>query len=310
MGVRGGIGGGYASGADAAMFHLTTHAFFKALLFLGSGAIIYGCHHEQDIFKMGGLRKKMPWTFWTFTIGVLAIIGMPGLAGFFSKDAILHLALEKDHAVFGVLALTAVLTSFYMVRMWKLVFLGTPRSDEASHAHDGGLSLIGPLVILAALSVLGGYPEIYGARVDGRGGNFGGVFGNLPYEEGGHTILIVSLAVMLTGAGAALWLYQSGPKDSLAAKAPGVFAGLHLLKTSFDTGYNWFVAKVQQRFALLLKLVDDVLIAGVIVRGLGLAAEAIGWGARTLHTGSLHTYVWWFLAGAVALWALAAGWFN
>ncbi len=290
------------AGVGAAMFHLTTHAFFKALMFLGSGSVIHGCHHEQDIFKMGGLAKKMPLTFFTFTIGVLAIIGMPGLAGFFSKDAILHLALEKDHAVFAVLALTAVLTSFYMVRMWKLVFLGTPRSEEASHAHEGGLTLTAPLVLLAILSVVGGYTVIYG-------GKFDGVLKHVPHAEG-TTILIVSLAVMLVGAGTALWLYQSGPKDSLAVKAPGVFTGLHLLKTSFDTGYDWFVAKVQQRFALLLKLVDDVLIAGVIVRGSALVAEALGGCARALHTGSLHTYVWWFLAGAAALVALAAGWLN
>ena len=100
-----------AAGAGAAMFHLTTHAFFKALLFLGSGSVIHGCHHEQDIFRMGGLRARMPLTFWTFTAGVLAIIGLPGLAGFFSKDAILYLAYEKNPVVFGLLAFTAALKS-------------------------------------------------------------------------------------------------------------------------------------------------------------------------------------------------------
>ncbi|MEI6861636.1 MAG: NADH-quinone oxidoreductase subunit L [Verrucomicrobiota bacterium] len=288
--------------SGAAMFHLTTHAFFKALLFLGSGAVIYGCHHEQDIFKMGGQRKKMPWTFWTFTIGVAAIIGMPGLAGFFSKDAILHLALEKNHAVFGLLALTAVLTSFYMVRMWKLVFLGDPRSEDASHAHEGGLTLTAPLVLLAALSVVGGYVGIYGGRFDG-------VFSHIPHAEG-STILFVSLAVMTVGAVSALLLYQSGPVDSLATKAPAVFLGLHFVKESFDGAYNWYVAKIQQRFALLLAALDDLLIAGVVVRGSAAVAGLFGLGARALHTGSLHTYVWWFLGGAAALWALAAGWFN
>ncbi len=128
------------TGVGAAMFHLTTHAFFKALLFLGSGSVIYGCHHEQDIFKMGGLKSKMPLTFVTFTIGVLAIIGMPYVAaGFFSKDAILHLAMEKNTAVFGILAFTAVLTSFYMVRLWILVFLGNRRAARSAlHAHEGG----------------------------------------------------------------------------------------------------------------------------------------------------------------------------
>ncbi len=87
------------------MFHLTTHAFFKALLFLGSGSVIHGCHHEQDIFRMGGLKARMPLTFWTFTIAVAAIIGLPGLAGFFSKDAILALAFDHNRAVFALLAL-------------------------------------------------------------------------------------------------------------------------------------------------------------------------------------------------------------
>src|SRR5262249_35144661 len=158
-----------------------THAFFKALMFLGSGSVIHGCHHEQDIFKMGGLAKKMPLTFVTFTIGVAAIIGLPFLAGFFSKDAILFLAFANNKAVFAVLAFTAVLTSFYMVRLWKLTFLGTPRSDEASHAHEGGLTLTAPLVLLAALSIVGGYTGIY-PKV------FNGVFELIPEAEGSaHT---------------------------------------------------------------------------------------------------------------------------
>src|SRR5690606_35576205 len=121
-----------AAGVGAAMFHLTTHAFFKALLFLGSGSVIHGCHHEQNIFKMGGLAKKMPITFITFTVGVAAIVGFPFLAGYFSKDAILHLAQEHNPAVFGVLVFTAVLTSFYMIRMWRITFFGEARSDSAS----------------------------------------------------------------------------------------------------------------------------------------------------------------------------------
>jgi NADH-quinone oxidoreductase subunit L len=286
----------------AAMFHLTTHAFFKALLFLGSGAVIYGCHHEQDIFKMGGLRKKMPVTFFTFTIGVLAIIGMPGLAGFFSKDAILHLAMEKNTAVFGLLTLTAVLTAFYMVRMWKLTFLGEARSEAAAHAHEGGFALTAPLVLLAALSVLGGYDFIYG-------GHFSGIWSLRPQTEG-SAILVVSLAVMLIGAGAAFTLYQSGPTDSLAARSPLAFAGLVALKESFDGLYNWYVAKVQQRFALMLAVLDDLLIGGLVVRGLAGVTGLVGLGARALHVGSLHAYVWWFFVGAVVLWGYAAGWFH
>jgi len=288
--------------SGAAMFHLTTHAFFKALLFLGSGSVIYGCHHEQDIFKMGGLAKKLPVTFVTFTIGVLAIIGMPGLAGFFSKDAVLHLAMEKNTAVFGLLTLTAVLTAFYMVRMWKLTFLGEPRSEAAAHAHEGGLVLTAPLLLLAALSVLGGYDFLYG-------GHFDGIWSLRPHAEG-STILIVSLAVMVVGAGAAFTLYQSGPTDSLAAKSPVAFAGLVALKESFDRVYDFYVAKVQQRFALLLAVLDDLLIGGLVVRGMAGVTGLVGLGARALHVGNLHAYVWWFFAGAVVLWGYAAGWFN
>ncbi|MES1166388.1 MAG: NADH-quinone oxidoreductase subunit L [Pseudomonadota bacterium] len=289
-----------ATGIGAAMFHLTTHAFFKALMFLGSGSVIYGCHHEQDIFKMGGLKSKMPLTFATFTIGVLAIIGMPYVAaGFFSKDAILHLALEKNTAVFAILAFTAVLTSFYMVRLWILVFLGTPRSDEASHAHEGGLTMKLPLVLLAVLSVFGGYTALYGHAFDG-------VWSLIPHAEGA-TILAVSLGVMILGGGTALVLYQPAGSDALEQKAPALFGALVALKESFDAVYNYYVAKIQQRFAILLNFLEQVVLAGLILRGFSGLVGLFGLGARALHVGSLHAYVYWFLIGVVILWAYAAG---
>jgi NADH-quinone oxidoreductase subunit L len=295
-----------AAGVGAAMFHLTTHAFFKALMFLGSGSVIHGCHHEQDIFKMGGLWKKMPVTFWTFTIGVLAIIGMPGLAGFFSKDAILYLAMEKNTAVFAVLVFTAVLTSFYMVRLWKLTFLGKSRSKEASHAHESGLSMTLPLVVLAVLAIFGGtwffgqglYPKLAGS-----------VAHLIPEAEGpAHTIiLLVSLAVMTIGAGSALFYYKSAAIDSLEEKFSFGFNFLTALKESFDNLYNYYVAKIQQRFAMLLNFLEQIFLAGLIIRGLAGFVGLVGYGARALYTGSLHTYVYWFLLGAVLLWAFATG---
>jgi NADH-quinone oxidoreductase subunit L len=289
-----------AAGVGAAMFHLTTHAFFKALMFLGSGSVIHGCHHEQDIFKMGGLRKKMPFTFAVFTIGVLAIIGMPYIAaGFFSKDAILYLALEKNVAVFAVLAITAVLTSFYMVRMWKLVFLGEPRSDEASHAHEGGISMTLPLAVLAVLSVVGGYGWLYGHHFDG-------VLSLVPHAHGA-TILIVSLAVMIVGAGAALLLYKPGEKDALQEKSPAAFGGLAFLKVLPDDVFNYYVRKIQQRFALVLNFFDHILISGLLIRGLAGFVGLLGFGARALHIGSLHAYVYWFLLGVVLVWGFASG---
>ncbi|HWA25646.1 MAG TPA: NADH-quinone oxidoreductase subunit L [Lacunisphaera sp.] len=298
-----------ATGVGAAMFHLTTHAFFKALMFLGSGSVIHGCHHEQDIFKMGGLRKKMPITFITFSIGVLAIIGMPGFAGFFSKDAILYLAMENNKVVFALLALTAVITAFYMVRVWKLTFLGEARSDDASHAHESGFVMTVPLIILAILSVVGGtwflpiglYPKLAGSIAE-----------LIPEAHGSAhlTILLVSLAVMTVGAGAAALFYKTSANDTLEEKSPGLFRLLGQLKESFDKLYDYYVAKVQQRFAMLLNFLERIFLAETIIQGAARVVGFIGLGARALYTGSLHAYVYWFLLGTAVLWAFAAGVFN
>ncbi|MDQ5977823.1 MAG: NADH-quinone oxidoreductase subunit, partial [Verrucomicrobiota bacterium] len=291
-----------AVGVGAAMFHLTTHAFFKALMFLGSGSVIHGCHHEQDIFKMGGLAKKMPITFATFTIGVLAIIGMPLLSGFFSKDAILYLAMKNNTAVFALLALTAVITSFYMIRLWKITFLGTPRSKDAEHAHESGLVMTLPLIILAVLSVVGGYGFAFGKL----GGEIAAL---VPHAHGtDHTvILLVSLAVMTIGGGAALFFYKPSDHDTLEEKSQGLFRLLTGVKESFDKVYDYYVAKVQQRFAMLINFLEQIFLAGLIIRGLAGVVGLIGLGARALYTGSIHVYVYWFLLGAVVLWAFASG---
>ena len=294
-----------AAGAGAAMFHLTTHAFFKALMFLGSGSVIHGCHHEQDIFKMGGLRTRMPLTFWTFTIGVAAIAGVPFLSGFYSKDAILHLAQEKNMAVFSILVVTAVLTSFYMFRMWKLVFLGTPRSEEASHAHEGGLTLTLPLVVLAILAVLAGYTTHEGTGLI-YGEHFKGILSQIPHAEG-LGVFALSLGIVAIGGGFALWLYQSASTDTLAEKSPALFSGLVAVKGSFDRLYDYYVAKVQQRFALFINFFEQIFLAGVIVRGLAGMVGLVGLGAKALHVGRLNTYLYWFLFGVVALWLFATG---
>jgi NADH-quinone oxidoreductase subunit L len=293
-----------SAGVGAAMFHLTTHAFFKALMFLGSGSVIHGCHHEQDIFKMGGLASRMKITFATFTIGVLAIIGFPFLAGFYSKDAILYLAYEKNHVVFIVLAITAVLTALYMIRLWRIVFFGAPRSESAEHAHEGGVSMILPLLILTVLSVVGGYVGIYGDA-------FRGVWSQIPqipHED--HTlILIVSVAVMLAGAGISMVFYRPSGSDRLRSDAPGLFGLLAGLKESFDGIYNYYVAKVQQRFAMLVNGVEQIFLAGLVIRGLAGIVGVVGMGARALHVGSLHAYVYWFLLGVLLVWGFASGTF-
>ncbi len=292
-----------AAGVGAAMFHLTTHAFFKALMFLGSGSIIHACHHEQDIFKMGGLRKKMPITFITFSIGWLAIIGFPFLAGFFSKDAILYLAYENNKLAFGVLAFTAILTSFYMTRLWVITFLGTPRSKEAEHAHESGFAMTFPLLVLAALSVLGGYIKFY-PKV------FESVLQLVPEAEGSAhtTIFAVSAVVLAIGALTAFVLYKPAPMDPLEKKAPGLFR-LLASKLFIDELYLFYVSKIQQRLANILSFLDQILVAGLLVRGSAGLAGLFGLGARALHVGNLHAYVYWFLIGAALCWAYASGLF-
>jgi len=295
-----------AAGVGAAMFHLTTHAFFKALLFLGSGSVIHGCHHEQDIFRMGGLASRMKLTFVTFTVGVAAIIGLPFLAGFFSKDAILALAYTNNRAVFVVLAFTAVLTAFYMLRLWRVVFFGAPRGEGAAHAHESGFSMGLPLVVLAVLAALGGYRGWY-PRV------FSGVLALVPEAAGAAhlKVLLTSLAVLAAGAALAAALYgpalAEGAPDPLRAKFPALFGGLVALKESFDRVYDFYIAKIQQRLAMVLNFIDVIGVAGFIVRGGAGLVGLVGLGARAVNTGRLSTYLYWFLGGVVILWLFASG---
>src|SRR5437764_5389543 len=141
---------------EAAMFHLFTHAFFKALLFLAAGSIIVSLHHEQNIWKMGGLASKLKITFGTFAVGALALVGCPPFSGFFSKDAILALAYEQNISIFAVGLTTAFLTAFYVSRALVVVFLGKPRSDVARAGKESPLVMIIPLTILALFALIAG----------------------------------------------------------------------------------------------------------------------------------------------------------
>ena len=156
------------AGPTPAMFHLTTHAFFKALLFLGAGSVIHALHEEQDIWKMGGLCKKMGITFWTFLIGTLALSGVPPFSGFYSKDAILAQALEqKNYPLFVLGAAVAGLTTFYMFRLFYVAFVGKPRTETAGHAHESPAVMTWPLIVLAVFAVIGGIipiSDIYAAQ--------------------------------------------------------------------------------------------------------------------------------------------------
>jgi NADH-quinone oxidoreductase subunit L len=291
-----------------ALFHLITHAFFKALLFLGAGSIIHGCHHEQDIFKMGGILKKMPITSITFFIGVLALCGVYGFAGFYSKDAILVAGGLDSTVIFALLTLGAFLTAGYMGRLVWIVFFGEPKSDAASHAHESGFSMVLPLVILAVLSVVGGWigvwPETTGEIIRDN-------LEHLHHAEGHDAmhskVMILGSAAWIVGLLGSFFFYGVGKNgDALQNRAKPVYEFLKA-RLWFDEIYGFYVAKIQQRFAVLLSFLDIFLIKGIFVRGSAGLVGLVGACSRSLHVGNIHGYVYWFLAGIILLWALAAG---
>ena len=306
LALRGGADVGFAGitgGVAAAMFHLTTHAFFKALLFLGSGSVIHAAHHEQDIYQLGGLAGKMKVTFATFTVGTLALVGAPFLSGFYSKDAILLLAYQYSPLVFALLLLAAFLTAFYMTRLWSITFLGRARSDHAAHAHENGLTITVPLVLLALGAALAGYGWFYPAAIAAIPARAA----ELLHGDGHTAAAVGGTAVFLVGAALGFLFYRPGSAtDFLQTRLPLAY---HVLEKRFyvDAVYEWYVAKVQQRFAMLLNFIEQIFLSGLIVRGLAGFVGLFGLGARAVHVGSLHAYVYWFLFGAVALWAFAAG---
>lgn len=298
-----GVEAGIAVGAAVAMFHLTTHAFFKALLFLNSGSIINACHHEQDIYKMGGLSGKMKVTFATFTIGVLAIGGFPFLAGFFSKDTILHLAHENNTIVYYILLATAALTGLYMGRLYVVTFFGKARSEHAAQAKESGPAILIPLLILAVLSCVGGYTAFYGH-------SFRDIVHAIPHatDSGFQTLMYITGTVFSMGGIALAWLIWSPRKDvdALESGAPVIFKALGN-RLYIDALYDWYVEKVQDRVALILSFLDQLFISGLMVRGTAGIVGLFGIISRSLHTGNLAGYVYWFAMGVLVLGAIAFG---
>ncbi len=294
-------------GIGASMFHLTTHAFFKALLFLGSGSVIHACHHEQDIFEMGGLYKKMPLTTLTFAAGVIAIAGVPFIgAAFFSKDAILYVAKMTNFPAFLILTGTALLTALYMGRLFVIAFLGKPNSKSAEHAHESPWTIVLPLVVLAVCSVAGGYAGLYPERLGVLVQNW------VPLAHGSdHTLmLVISAVASVVGLGLAGLVYGFGSKtDRVEDKAPPVYA-FAKSKFYFDEIYNAYVAKVQDRLADFVSFLDTLFISGLLVKGTAAVAGLFGIGARRVHTGSVAAYVWWFFFGLLLFGAFAGGFLD
>ncbi len=276
-------------GSTAGMFHLTTHAFFKALLFLGAGAVIVALHHEQDIWKMGGLSKKMPVTFATFLIGVLALAGVPPLSGFFSKDQILLLALEHNKIIFGMVALTALLTAFYMGRLLIVAFLGKVRDEHtAGHAHEVGSVMWLPLVFLAVLSVIGGLGDKIPQFI-------------MPgaHEEPHAMALTLGLvAIPLIGFAIAYALYANNRNGDSVLK--GIFGPLYYVvanKFYFDEAYGWLVSRVQGGIAAIAEALDRWVIQGIGMSGTAGVTRIFGGIVQRLQTGNIRSYAFGFAIG-------------
>lgn len=292
-----------------ALFHLATHAAFKALLFLGAGSVINGLHHEQDIFKMGGLFRRMPLTTITFAIGLLALCGVTYTSGYFSKDAIIDASLFFNVKVYGLLLFAAFLTSLYMGRLFWIAFWGRPNSDNAQQAHESGFVMILPLIVLAICSLMAGYVTLWPERLNLAFINeltdvhhlieFNNLTGKVFLASSLTWILGLSISALFYGLGA--------KKDRLLEWMPRFF---NLLKSKlyFDEIYNFYVQNIQQRVANLLSFIDIVIISGLLVRGSAGVIGMLGLGARSMQTGGLHVYVFWFLIGLLLFSSFAFDW--
>jgi NADH-quinone oxidoreductase subunit L len=289
---------------SAAIFHLVTHAFFKALLFLAAGSVIHAIGGEQDLRKMGGLRKHLPITFWTMTAAVFAIAGFPPLSAFFSKDAILYAAYLQGPsgiALWFVGLVTALLTSFYMFRLWYMTFLGESRSPEI-HPHESPWSMLGPLVILALLSIGGGWIGIerFAAYLSPSVGE------RVADSTIPHLELILSLAAV--GVASIGWfiadrLYRQKPAQpaEIAEALPGAYK-LLANKYYVDEIYGATVVKPLLGFSkYALGWVVDIGILGGLTWLLGGIALFTGAILQRWQSGNLRSYAAWLAAGAAAV---------
>jgi NADH-quinone oxidoreductase subunit L len=293
---------------SAAIFHLVTHAFFKALLFLCAGAVIHAMADEQDMRKMGGLWKKLPVTFWSMTVAVFTISGFPPLAAFFSKDAILAAAFAHGSSgkiLWFVGLVTALLTSFYMFRLWYLTFMGEPRSEEKHH-HATPMTMLSVLVILAVLSFCGGWIGI-GTGLGRFGAFLAPVTGARAGESGGESLEWVlsgaAVLVALIGWYIAHRLYFRSQEraEKLAAAAPGAHS-LLVHKYYVDEFYG--AAIVKPLFAISTYFLDwvvDKAILGGAAWVLGGAAKFSGALLQRWQSGNIRSYAAWLAAGAAAL---------
>lgn len=280
-------------GTAEAMFHLTTHAFFKALLFLAAGSVIMALHHEQGIWRMGGLWKRMPLTFTAFLIGTLALGGIWPFSGFYSKDEILLLALEHSRGLLCIGLVTAFLTAFYMGRVLWIVFFGEARDRELyQNASESPAVVTLPLALLAVLSVAGGWHAV------------------VPHILNPAALAAVSsekviagfLAVPVLGFLLAWRVYGKAPADDAVLR--GLLGPCYRWmenKFYFDEFYGWLVDSVQGTIARVCEAFDRWIVQGVGVGSLAGTARVLGGVVRLIQQGNLRFYIFVSSAGVVAL---------
>jgi len=295
----------------AALFHVVTHACFKALLFLGSGSVIHGMHEDQDMMNMGGLRSKMPVTHITFLIGTLAIIGFPFTSGFFSKDMILaKLYSVTGFGGFALLLGAAVLTAFYMFRCYTLTFWGEQRSDKARNAHESDKLMLIPLCVLAFASIFVGWvetPEVIGdIHVFGSWVNSSwyGIEPATAWKTSyiSHTMEWVLMGITtLFSLSAAYYAFKRFQNPQKIHWSKNAFVKLSENKFYVDEAYRVLILKPLGFLAkFLTRAIDGVGINGFL-HGLRDGSKTGGSILSIFHTGNVQTYVWYVAMGAAVL---------
>lgn len=306
-----GLGVGAYTGA---FFHVLTHAFFKALLFLGAGSVIHAMSNEQDMRSMGGLKKKLPVTFITMLIGTIAISGIPPFSGFFSKDEILAHAYQHNKILWALGVIGAMFTAFYMFRMLFLTFNNTFRGthEQEHHLHESPKSMTIPLIVLAVLSVVGGFlgvPHILGGN-HWLANFLEPVFFQSSTRMAGLTLehqteyllMGVSVVAALVAALIAFVKYAKNNQVPMADNAArGTLAKFSYNKYYIDEIYDFIIARPLNTLSgFFFKVVDRAIIDGV-VNGLGKATTEASKGLRLLQSGNIGFYIFMMVAGIVAL---------
>ncbi len=301
----------------AAMFHLRTHAFFKALMFLGSGSVIHAMHEEQDIQKMGGLKKYMPITHATFLMGWLAILGVPGLSGFFSKDEILWMSFHSPMghpALWAAGVLGAVMTAFYMTRLMALTFWGESRVPKDVHPHESPALMTIPLVVLAVLAVVGGWigiPHVIGEVLPGHPENYWEhwlqpmikVIPGIAEGEAQTEWTLMGVTVVLITLSAAMAFAFYAKASTVPQNAAKIFGGFYRLlvdKYRVDELYNAVIIRPLVWFSENLWLYVDVSFIDRCTHWCADVVKGAGSMARTIQNGNLQQYAMYMALGLVA----------